>query len=84
MGELLALREEVQRLRVANEQLNQGRGARSDIGTSATTSTNADGQAPRDNLASPNLLVTQAERFIYIQRERKCPHFSGSKSDKKM
>ena len=79
--ELLALREEVLRLRVANEQLTQGRGASLDAGnTTPTISRNSAGFTPSDNSA-PNVLAPQAERFVYIQRERRCPHFSGSKSD---
>lgn len=78
--ELLALREEVQRLRVANEQLTQGRGASSGAGTSATTSTNAGGLPPGGSPASLNWHASPVERFVYIQREKKCPHLSGSKS----
>lgn len=78
--ELLALCEEIQRLRVANEKLTQGRGASSGAGTTATTSTNAGGLPPGGSLASPNLTAPPVERFVYIQREKRCPHFSGSKS----
>lgn len=73
--ELLTLREEVQRLRVANEQLSQGRGTVNPV-------TSASGMASSSNMASPNLPAQQpiSERLVYIQRERKCPFFSGSKS----
>ena len=81
MEELLALREEVQRLRVANEQLTQGRGASLDTGNNTpATSENSGGFTPTRNSAPQSVLAPQAERFVYIQRERKCPHFSGSKS----
>ena len=77
MEELLALRAEVQRLCVANEHLLQERGASSDA---ATTSANAGGLPPSGNVASPHFSTPQVERFVYIQRERKCPYFSGSNS----
>ena len=81
MEELLALREEVLRLRVANEQLTEGRGANIDTGSiTPTTSANSGGFTSSRNSASLNALAPQAERFVYIQRERKCPHFSGSKA----
>lgn len=77
--ELLTLREEVQRLRVANEQLQRGRGASASTSGNGTT---AGGIAPSGDLYAPNFPDPQSrsERFVYIQRERKCPHFSGSKS----
>lgn len=61
LEELLVLPEEMQRLRVANEQLRQGGGARA--GTS-NNGTNAGGTAPSgDSTASQPIL----ERLIYIQ-----------------
>lgn len=54
MEELLTLREVVQRLRVANEQLTQGRGTSLDAGTTVNTSANSGG-----NSASPKVLAPQ-------------------------
>lgn len=73
--ELLTLREDVQRLRVANEQLSQGRGT-------VNSATGASETASSSNVAPPNLSAQQpiSERLVYVQRERKCPFFSGLKS----
>lgn len=72
--ELIALLEEVQRLRVFNARVYQRWGA-----SSAASSTS--GPPDISNIASLSL-PSQAtpERFVSIHRERKFPYFSGSKS----
>lgn len=58
---------------IANAQVHQGGGA-----SSAASSTS--GPPEVSNIASSLPSQATSERFVYIQRERKCPYFSGSKS----
>lgn len=72
--ELLALHEEVQRLRVVNAQVHQGGGA-------SSAASSISGPPEVSNIASLSLpCQATPERFVYIHQERKCPYFSGSKS----